>query len=197
MKMNRYLTVSEEKTLFKTVDGVAGILAQRDGAWMLLLRQTGMRLGSLAGLTVADARHGLATNYLELKDEHAKRGNGYQVFLNKTSKSCLRVLLRNRTEMGYTAEPDMPLVMGRNHKGLSIRSFQSRMRIWVDMSCIAMPASPHWFRHTLAMRIMAQSTANNKLGIVQSALGHHTADATMIYTRPNREDIALAMEEAS
>ncbi len=197
MEMKRYLTVSEEKTLFKTVDGVAGVLAQRDGAWMLLLRQTGMRIGSLAGLTVADARHGLATNYLELKDEHAKGGNGYQIFLNKTSKACLRVLLSNRIEMGYTAEPDMPLVMGRNNQGLSIRSFQSRMRIWVDKSCIAMPASPHWFRHTLAMRIMSQSTATNKLGVVQAALGHSTADATMIYTRPNREDVALAMEEAS
>lgn len=197
MKMDKYLTEQEEKTLFKTVDSVAGIWAERDSAWMNLLRQTGMRIGALAGLTVADARHAIATGRLILRAEHAKRHQQHDVPVNKKAKVALKALLKIRVDMGFTAEPNGSLVAGRNHKGLSIRSFQSRMHFWVDASQLDVKASPHWFRHTLAMRIMDNSTAANPLVVVRAALGHKNASSTMVYTQPNREMVALAMEEAS
>lgn len=195
--IDRYLTVKEERQLFNTVGSIKGHLAERDYAWMQLLRYTGMRIGSLVGLTVQDARHALATGRLELRSEHAKGGRGYGVTLSKKAKAAVKTLLKIREQMGYSQEPDAPLIMSQKGKGISIRSLQSRLRHWVDMAGMDIDITPHWFRHTLAMRIINQSTAMNKLGVVQAALGHSTATATMIYTRPSKEDIALAMEEAS
>jgi site-specific recombinase XerC len=197
MKMEKYLTEDEEKKLFATVGNVKGVYAERDWAWMWLLRHTGMRIGSLAGLTIADARKALIHGRLTLKGEHAKRGNGYEVPINKKAKSALRLLIKCCEQMGYTTQPNQPLVMGRNHKGLSIRSFQDRMRFWSDLSGLDMKITPHWFRHTLAIRIMDRSTANDPRAMAQAALGHKAANSTLIYTRPRKEDVAMAMEEAS
>lgn len=195
--VDRYLTLKEEKQLFGTVGSIKGNLAERDYAWMRLLRYTGMRVGSLVGLTVQDARQALATGRLGLSDQHAKRGQGYAIPLTKRATQALRDLLKVREAMGYSQEPDAPLIMSQKGRGLSIRSLQSRLRYWTDNAGLDIDITPHWFRHTLAMRIMRQSTAENKLGVVQNALGHRTSTATMLYTRPSKEDIALAMEEAS
>lgn len=195
--IDRYLTVKEEQQLFKTVGSVKGHLAERDYAWMRLLRHTGIRVGSLVGLTVQDARQAMAIGRLELKNEFAKKKKGYSVPVNKKARAALKDLLKIREQMGFSQEPDAPLIMSQKRKGISIRSLQSRIRHWVDMSGMDIDATPHWFRHTLAMRVMGQSTAANKLGVVQVALGHKSIAATMIYTRPSKEDIALAMEEAS
>ena len=170
MKMDKYFTEEEERTLFVTIDKVKGAIAERDWAWMYLLRHTGIRIGALAGLTIADARNGLATGRLELKAVHAKREQAHEVPLNKKAKIALRKLIRAVQERGYTASPEQALVMGRNNKGLSIRSFQSRMSHWVEMSGLNLKATPHWFRHTCAIRIMNQSTARNPLNIVSAAV---------------------------
>lgn len=197
MKMDKYFTEEEERILFGTVAKVKGAIAERDWAWMFLLRHTGIRIGALAGLTIADARKGLVHGRLELKAEHAKRQQAHEIPLNKKAKLALRKLIRAAEDMGYSTQPNQPLVMGRNHKGLSIRSFQARMSHWVEMSGLDLKATPHWFRHTCAIRIMNQSTARNPLNIVSAVLGHKSASSTMIYTQPSREEIALALEEAS
>ncbi|HCD04449.1 MAG TPA: recombinase XerC, partial [Methylophaga sp.] len=162
--IDRYLTVKEEKQLFKVVGSIKGNLAERDMAWMELLRYTAIRVGSLVGISVQDARHAIAIGRLELRSEFAKRGKGYSIPLTKKAKHALKELLRVRVAMGYALEPDAPLVMSQKGKGISIRSLQSRLRHWVDMAGLD-DITPHWFRHTLAMRIMNQSTAVNKLGV--------------------------------
>jgi len=162
-----------------------------------LLRHTGMRIGALAGLTIGDARKALMRGRLELKAEHAKRGNGYDVPVNKKAKSALRLLIKCSQTMGYTTQPDQSLVMGRNHQGLTIRSFQDRMRHWADLCGLDSNITCHSFRHTLAIRIMDRSTANDPRAMAQAALGHRCADSTLIYTQPRKEDLAVAMEEAS
>ena len=48
----RYLTEGEERQLMKHVGRFGDELSRRDAAWMDLLRQTGIRVGSMAGLTV-------------------------------------------------------------------------------------------------------------------------------------------------
>lgn len=193
----RYLTVSEERTLLRTVADSADILARRDSAWMRLLRQTGIRVGACAGLTVFDAREGLKHGRLGLRDEVSKGGRGYDVYLNRKARAALTDLLRLRREMGHAENPEASLVMSRNHQGLSVRSFQARMEMWVRRAGLSAKATPHWWRHTLGKRVMEQSTARDPRAIAQSALGHVTINSTAIYTRPDREDVARAMEEAS
>jgi len=192
----RYLTESEEKRLWETMKLQGHILARRDYAWMRLLRQTGIRIGSLAAITVGDAREAIRERRLDLRE--AKRGKTYSVPVNRAARRALRDLLEIRMQQGHVLYPDAPLIMSRQEgRGLSVRTFQQRMQKWVIAAHLPMRATPHWFRHTLAKRILARSTAANPLGIVQGALGHSSIASTGVYTRPDREEIAEAMEVAS
>ena len=194
---HRYLTEPQEKSLFTTVKQYAGIHARRDYAWMLLLRQTGIRVNPLAELTVDDARQALKSGYLHLRGETNKGGREHEVFLNTKAQAALRDLLAIRAEMGHIQEGDAPLIMSRKHQGMSVRSFQARMKAWCLAAGLDCQASPHWFRHTLAKRIMQRSTAKDPRGIVQAALGHGHIQSTLIYTLPDKEEVAAAMREAA
>lgn len=190
----RYLTESEETQLFKTVKMFGDVYARRDSAWMQLLRQTGIRVGTMAGLTVLDARLALKTKRLVLRDEICKRKKGYTVHANKKALSALRCLLKIRLEIGYHLQPDQPLVMSRKHKAMSVRAYQDRMKHWREKAQLQIKATPHYFRHTLGHRIMDRSTASNPLLVVKSALGHSTVDSSAVYAKPNRGQIIDDLE---
>lgn len=193
----RYLTRAEERQLLGHVGQYANILARRDHAWMLLARHTGIRVGTLAALTVSDAAHAIDSGELVVRDEAAKRGAGYSVRVNKLALAALTRLLAIRREMGHRPEVDAPLVMSMRQRGLSVRSFQARMRYWVQDARLPVPATPHWFRHTLAMRLLRSAQHADPLGLVQLALGHRRRDTTTIYARPTREELADALEAAA
>ena len=127
----RYLTEGEERQLMKHVGKFGDELSRRDAAWIELMRQTGIRVGSMAGLTVEAAQHGVKRARLVLEDDHAKGGRGYEVPLNKRAVAALRRLLKVRSDMGYKPLPHMPLVMSRKGNGMSVRSYQARMAMWV------------------------------------------------------------------
>lgn len=192
---DRYLTVAEERQLLSTISQFACVFARRDHAWMRLLRHTGIRVGSLARLTCFDARQALKEGYLHLRP--IKRSPAGKIYLNKRAREALRDLLRLRREMGHAENPDAPLVMSREHAGMSVRSFQHRMRHWVKAAGLNIEASPHWWRHTLGKRLMAQSTADDPRGIAQRALLHASIATSAIYTSPDRETYEASMEEAA
>ena len=196
-QFERYLTKAEEKQLFDYVGKFSDVLARRDCAWMGLLRQTGIRVKPMSLFTVADANEALSTRYFNIRSETNKNSQEHKILATKKSIALLKELLIIRVEMGYSGDEDQPLIMSRNHKGLSVRSFQDRMQYWRHASGLTCNASPHWFRHTLAKRIMATSVSNNPLAVVQVALGHSSITSSGVYTRPDKEDMALSMEAAS
>ncbi|MCP3868331.1 MAG: tyrosine-type recombinase/integrase [Gammaproteobacteria bacterium] len=192
----RYLTSAEERQLFGHISSMSGIYARRDHAWMRLLRQTGIRVGTLAGLNVFDARQGMSTKYLDLRPEITKRRQGGRVFLTKKGRTALGDLLKIRKEMGYGEAADDPLIYSRKHQRMSIRNYEARMRYWCESASLEVSASPHWLRHSLAKRIMHTSTSDDPRGVVQAVLGHRSIASTVIYTVPDKEEVELAMEEA-
>lgn len=191
----RYLTEKDEKQLFSHIAKLNCPYARRDLAWMQLARHTGVRVGVLRQLTVSDARSAMATKALQVRAEINKGDRGYTAYLNKPAIKALRSLLSVRRELGYAEIGDDILIMSRNHRGMSERSFQSRMSYWCAEAGLQVQASPHWLRHTTAKRIISQSTAREPLRIVQQALGHSCMASTAIYTMPDKEEIARAMEE--
>lgn len=193
----RYLTPTEERALLATVGALRDVLARRDHAWMRLLRQTGLRVGALAGLTVYDAKEALREGRLASRPEISKGSHGYSVPVNKKAAAALKELLAIRREQGYAEIPDEPLILSRKHRAMSVRSFQARMQMWRRQAGLSVEASPHWFRHTLSKRILARSTAREPLRVVQAVLGHASPSSTSIYTLPDREEIAQAVEEAA
>ena len=194
---DRYLTEAEERQLLRYVRQFADPLAQRDHAWMRLGRYTGVRVGVLSGLTVADAREALRTGTLMVRGAINKGGRGYSVALVKKARVAVQDLLRVRRAMGRAEVPGEPLIINRRGGQLSVRSFQARMRKWVQAAGLSVAASPHWWRHTCAKRVMKRSTAGDPRGVVQAALGQASVESTAVYTTPDREDVAQALEEAS
>jgi integrase/recombinase XerC len=195
--MKRYLTSEEEKQLLNHIKQFNDIQAQRDHAWMRVARYTGVRVSVLSGMTLADAQKALRTHNLHVRGEINKGGKSYTVHLVKKARIALRDLLRIRTGMGASGNPDTPLIMSRKHGALAVRSFEERMGKWVESAGLTVKASPHWWRHTAAMRIMQCSTSKDPRAVVQQVLGQDSIESTVIYTLPTREQIEQAMEEAS
>lgn len=207
----RYLTREEEKQLFKYVSQFRGLYARRDLAWMQLLRQTGIRVGALCKITLQQAQDAIRTQYLELEPEQLKGGvrrgrggttvrRGQTVRCNTAAVAALKSLVALRKEQGVPGDAAAPLVLARGKRRtrtITVRQLQKRMAHWVLASGLEIDATPHWWRHTLAKRLMASSTAEDPQGMAQLALGHSKRETTAIYTLPDRESWARAMEDAS
>lgn len=190
--MERYLTESEEKKLFDLIKKTHSLNSERDFYWMILIRMTGIRCGSLSKLTATDARIALEKGSLALTNEISKGGKGYTVYINKTAKDALSNLLTLRKQYGPT--DSNKLILSTRGKGLSPRRFREIAQEWGEKAGIP-GFSPHWLRHTIAKRIIKNSTAQNPLGIVKSVLGHSNINSTSIYTIPDKEEIRDAMRQ--
>jgi len=193
---NRYLTDSEESQLFGTIAKFGSPLARRDYAWMKLCRETGLRVSPLSRLIVQDAKQALRAKHLVVRGETNKAGKTYEIFLNTTARQMLHRLLRLRREQGFAEIPEDPLIVSRNHRAMSVRSFQARMKHWCEQAQLTLKASPHWLRHTYAKRIIERSSSQNPLCMVQHALGHSDINSTAVYTFPDREEYEAAIEAA-
>ncbi|EGR4130759.1 tyrosine-type recombinase/integrase [Vibrio cholerae] len=211
-----YFTEQEEKRLFNTVKQTYGIYAQRDYYWMLLMRETAVRLGVLAGpdaekakrynlpmvgLTVGEAEQSLEEGYLIYSRENAKNQKKHPIALNKSAIHALKQLLKIHEEMAATIEwdiprQDRPLFLSRNRQAMSRRSFQARFSTWCRLANVP-DGTPHWLRHTWAIRFLGRTTSPDALRRVQAVLGHSNLSTTAIYTAPDKESIAVAMREAS
>lgn len=194
---DRYLTRREERTLLAHVAKHAGLYARRDHAWIRLLRHSGIRLGTLRGLTVGDARAALATRKLRAADEHAKGGRGYDVPVSMATDAALRDALKVRRAMRLPDDDDAPLFCSRLGKAMAERTFQQRMQLWRMSAGLQVSASPHWLRHTFAKRVHAATEHRDPVAVVQQLLGHHSRKSTEIYTLPDREDLERAVEAGS
>lgn len=198
---SNYLTKKEQKGFFSAIKAAAGWVAKRDYHMFWLMRLTGMRVGTLVGLTVRDAQEAIAGTEMVFRPEISKRKRGYAVPMTQDIEKHLKGLLLIRRDRGLDLDPDSPLVIARVHsrggEGITARSVQMRMEHWRGRSGITVPATPHWLRHTLGQRLVRDSTARNPLVTAQLALGHSSLDSTAIYTRPTREEMSLAMREAA
>lgn len=193
---NRYFTTLEERALLATIRRVDDVLAKRDLQWIIIARQTGVRVSVLAGLVCLDAREALRNDSLLVRGEINKGGKTYSVPLNKPARQALQELLRLRRRMGYIEEPEETLIVNRRGGAMSVRSFEARMAEWVKLAGLR-DGSPHWLRHTLAKRLMKNSTARDPRAVVMQVLGQSDINSTVIYTMPDREDIETAMQEAA
>jgi len=153
--------------------------------------QENENVGRLIGLTVGEAKTALLTGYLTHRTDISKTKSNGNVHLTKNGRAALTQLLKIRRDMGYPENHDGQLILGQKNNGLSIRQFQERFSYWANQ--VGLKGSPHWMRHTVAKRMMADSVAKNPVAIVQSVLDHKNPSSTAVYTAPDKEDIAFAM----
>lgn len=189
----RYWTETELARLLAVIRKRSALQARRDAAWIALLVATGFRIGEFSRLTVADAEAALAEGWLFVPRERRKGKHlDHQVPVTRRVEQALRELLTLRTLMGGAREPGAPLVLSRRHRAMSVRSYQARLALWCREAGVE--GTPHFGRHTRAMRIMRGSTAKDPRGLVQAALGHASLASTGIYTRVTKEDLQRELE---
>jgi site-specific recombinase XerC len=194
-EFRKYFTEQEEKHLLNKVRSSKKTLDQRDFAWMEALRCTGLRIEAFSLLNVSHAKEVVRAGQLNIEAQYQKRNIKHEGYVTKRGILAFKRLLRIRKEMGYKEALDEPLIMSRNRQRMSVRSYQDRMQKWVKAA--GLPAgSPHWWRHTLAKRIVKNSTTPQPLLVVQSVLDHTTTRNTGIYTQPDKEEVEQSLEEA-
>ena len=194
----RYLTLAEQRHLLATIRQFAAIESRRDAAWITLMLKTGIRVEAMSLYTCGDARLALSTRDFYLRAEIQKGSRAHRLVLVRAARGALIELLRVRKLQGHVEDADAPLVMSRNHRGLSVRSYQVRLRYWAeiaDLPC-ASEISPHWLRHTVAKRVLENSTDPDPMRIVQAVLGHANRGTTAMYTRPDREAVSNQLHAA-
>lgn len=193
--MNHYLTRQEQETLLATIKQYADERAQRDYHIVSALLASGCRIGEFLQITVGDAIAALDSNYLYLPAENRKGGKrDHSVYLTKTLRQSLYHLIDIRD----SADAHHYLIAGRtDDKPMSARNLQLRVKEWAELAGLKhLNITPHFFRHSLAMNLLRNSSAKEPLRIVKSALGHRNINTTAIYTEASREEVAAAMDEA-
>ena len=190
----RYIEDAELKRLFKTIAKTTGVTARRDLAWLKILRLTGIRIGAFSQLTTKDAKLAIESKRLYLSKEIQKT-NAQDLFITNEIAEQFKELLVVRKKYANASSSNI-LIFSRNNKALSIRSYQDRLKIWIKLAGINPAISIHWLRHTLAISVLENSTANNPLLVVSDILNHQDLNFTAkIYGRTTPKIMEQSLKE--
>lgn len=197
MMMKRYLTEAEQTRLLAAAKNTACPLAQRDYWWMRLMLATGARVNELSLLSAAQAETALATGWLVVLPAQRKGGKrGQEYAVTQSVRASIEALLKiQRQEAAPIGSLEAaPLLWGRDGERLSVRSYQARLKHWVQVAGLDGRVSPHWLRHSRGVNIINRSGAANPLKVAQIALGHASIASTGIYTQMTREAVARDLQ---
>ena len=149
--------------------------AVRDYPLFLLALETGMRAGTLAGLTVGDLRdpQGNCRTRVRLRAEIVKAGNSYTVPLRRKVREVLDVYLTKRG--GRRDEPLFPSRKGRGP--MSVRAIQHAWRHWQLQAGWERIYRLHSTRHYAITR-MAERIGNPL--IVKALAGYQSISTTQL-----------------
>lgn len=168
-------------------------LPPRDRAIVLLLLNTGVRVGELVALNVRSIWFaGQLVSALAVSNGHGGAGHVRYVPLSPQVKEALEAYLDERCP-GSPPDRclDEPLFVSRiSGARLSARDIQRTVaacsRRWLSR-----PVTPHMLRHTFASRLLRVTN----LRVVQELLGHRSLSSTMVYTHPSEDDRQSAIHQ--
>lgn len=195
--MDRYFTRAQQDTLLRGLAAFAAKEDRRDYAWIRFLLYSGLRIGEFTKITCGQAWAALDTRHLYIPAEHRKGGRSdHKVLLHDKLRQALEDLLELQLEFGGSQSDGEPLVLGRGGCAITPRALQLRFAQWMVVFGLPQEATPHWLRHTCAMRVLRASRAEDKLGTVQRALGHTSPASTRIYAHATKEELEQALTDA-
>lgn len=150
----------------------------RDYTMMMVMLETGMRIGELLNLKVGD----LFIKEMEIRITRGKGGKARRVPIQKT---CIKILLQYLEERGEV-ETDWLFV---NVEGTAIhmRTVQENIQEYGKLTGISgVRVSPHTFRHTMAKFYILNG---GDVFTLQQILGHSTLDMVRYYVELFSKDI--------
>jgi tyrosine recombinase XerC len=161
----------------------------RDAAIFELLYSTGCRISEITALTWAgiDMERGLTV----------VEGKGRKQRLCVVGKPACEALQNTRDIAGVlwpqAAEDSAPLFLNQRGAGLTPRSIERQMKIWLEYAQLPLQLTPHQLRHSFATHLL---DAGADLRSVQEMLGHASLSTTQIYTHISIERLRQAYELA-
>jgi len=158
----------------------------RDLAILLLLLDTGMRLGELAGLTLAEGQLALKSGMLRV---FGKGSRERFVPVGVTAQSALRRYIHLHRPESYTDA----LFLGAQRAALTDEGIRQVVRRVANRAGVA-GVHPHKLRHTAAVTFLR---AGGDVFALQRILGHSTLAMTRNYVTLSDLDIKAAHVRAS
>jgi len=147
--------------------------AIRDNLILELLFSTGIRIGELVALNVADVN--LDNRQIQITGR-ATRGRSVAL-----TSELVVVALRTYIELRNERTLDTPaLFVGRSGTRLTIYSIENIFKKHVRLAEIKRHITPHALRHTMAAMLVSSGTDIRE---VQEILGHASILSTQVYTR--------------
>lgn len=161
-------------------------LSLRDRAMMELLYSSGLRLGELVGLDLADVD--MAEGLVSVTGKGRKRRI---LPVGSCARDALRAWLGVRPDLAGPGET--ALFVSRRGSRISARSVQARLSCWAQRQGIGARLHPHMLRHSFATHLLESS---GDLRAVQELLGHADISTTQVYTHLDFQHLAKVYDQS-
>jgi integrase/recombinase XerC len=167
--------------------GASSVLEIRDLAMFELFYSSGLRLGELAALNLAD---------IDLADHSliVRSGKGGKTRVLPVGSKAVRAVedwLQQRGRINTNTES--ALFVSERGARLGRRSIELRLAQWCQKKGIAEHIHPHMLRHSFASHLLE---ASQDLRAVQELLGHSNISTTQIYTHLDFQHLAAVYDQA-
>jgi integrase/recombinase XerC len=177
------ITALEVDKLIAVLERESGWRSRRDGAMVLLLFHTGLRLAELLSIDI----HQIDVGNALLRDVRRKGGGEMPLPLNSDATMALKRWLKLRSGLVTTTDA---VFVSRRGVRLSKRAVQVRVKeIGVEAGIPSL--HPHLLRHSFATEILA---AGANLEEVRRLLGHASITTTSRYSHPNGAALRRAVD---
>ncbi len=151
----------------------------RDVAMIDLLASTGMRVGELVKMNIADI------DFQERQCVVFGKGNKErEVYFNARTKIHLKQYIESRAD----SSPALFVSLSSPHTRLTISGVEVRLRR-IGKQCCINKVHPHKFRRTLATMAIDKGMPIEQ---VQKLLGHVKIDTTLHYAMVNQNNVKIA-----
>lgn len=177
----RALTSDEQRALLRAAEAAK----PRDGAIVVLMLYTALRLSELVALDVADARISARKGLLVVR---SGKGDLYrEIPLNRAVRSALEGWLEIRAQRVGVQQP--ALFVGPKGLRLSARAVDMVIRRVAGRAGLELSA--HVLRHTCVTNLVR---GGNDIVLVAELAGHRRLETTRRYSLPSAADRQAAMD---
>ena len=160
----------------------------RDRAMFELLYSSGLRLGELLALDLADGRLDLRQGEVTVTGKGAKTRT---VPVGGKAREALVAWLEARSRMAAPGEP--ALFVGSRGARISAGVVGARLKAWARRRGLYERVHPHMLRHSFATHMLQSS---QDLRAVQELLGHSSISTTQVYTHLDFQALAKVYDAA-
>ena len=156
---------------------------------------TGVRVSELVGLNFEDVYYQTEPKRLILlRAEITKGGKSREIPISEKLRTALRDYYRSVCLSVATVgvPDDRPLFSQHRNTVKRLTPRQIQRIVGMVGKSVGIPGlHPHTLRHTFATSLLRQTDSRT----VQVILGHSSLQSTQIYTHPNTEDMACAVNK--